>query len=215
VTISVKRPPLSRSDQTHSVNARFGLADVYGQSDAGGDLDKAVKSLLAIYENSKEKKQKERALYRAVEVLAKMERWEDAKTRAQEFLEPAKNYNEFAPYVSYVLGQAYENLKEVDNALATYGGASATYRGLIVVSAPAQKRYMEILWDRNRPAKDGRASDKQLAYNLGAAYVEQTTNIRQNPKVPEAEKDLWDEVEKLVKTYAANSAVTPIVKEEE
>ena len=206
---------LGREDKTHNVNAQFGLADIYGRSSAGGDLAKAAKSLTSIYETSKAKKQKERALYRLVEVLAKMEQWEDVKTRAKEFLDVKKNYNEFAPYVSYTLGQAYENSKEIENALATYGGASATYRGLIVVSAPAQKRYMELLWSRGRAATEKSPSDKQLAYSLGYDYIKQTTNIRQNPKVPENEKDLWDEVAKLVKTYSANSAVTPIQEDEQ
>jgi tetratricopeptide (TPR) repeat protein len=195
---------LGRSDQSYRFDARFGLADVYGRSDSDADLQKAVTSLLSVYDNSGEKKQQEKALYRAVEVLAKMGEWEKAKARAKEYLDKDKNYGEFAALVSYTLGKAYRELGQTENAIATFGGVQDTYRGVLSVSAPSVKAYMELLWDRNTSGGEDRPSDRQFAYQIGAKFLEQTTRIRNNSKVPDAEKALWDEVQTLTRRYEAN-----------
>ena len=204
---------LGRTDLSYRFPASFGLADVYGRSDNDADLNKAVTNLISVYENSKDNKQQERALYRAIEVLAKMEKWEDVKTRAKEFLAPAKNYNQYAPFVSFLLGNAYQNLGENENALVTYSNITGTYAALIVVSAPSMEQYMKLLWARNNSAKDGRPSDKQFAYEAGYKFIKRTSTIPDNPKVPDEEKDMWRSVEKLTRSYEANPLVTPIKPE--
>lgn len=205
---------LSRTDQSYRFPASFGLADVYGLSDSNADLEKAVESLVAVFENSTDNKQQEKALYRAIEVLAKMEKWSEAKERAKVFLAPEQNYTQFAPFVSYVLGQAYQALGETENAIATFGGTYASYTGLLAVSAPSLKSYMELLWNRNNSGDEKRTSDRQFAYVAGASYLKQTAAIRNNPKVPEEERELWDEVQDLVRKYEANPNITPLSEEE-
>lgn len=204
---------LGRQDQSYRFPASFGLADVFGRSSSDADLQKAVKSLISVYENSTDNKQQEQALYRAIEVLATMEKWEDVKTRGKEFLAPEKNYNKFAPFVSYLLGQAYQNLGESENALAIYSGVSSTYAALIVVSAPSMEQFMRLLWARDNAATDKRPSDKQSAYEAGNRFIRRTATIPDNPKVPEEEKEMWRSVEKLVRTYEANPKVTPVAPE--
>lgn len=204
---------LSRRDQSYRFPASFGLADVYALSDSDADLEKAVTSLLDVSENSQDRKQQEKALYRAIEVLAKMGKWEEAKERAKDFLKPEKNFNTSAPFVSLVLGRAYQQLGETENAIATFGGTYASYTGLIAVSAPSLKNYMELLWTRNKPKTDTQPSDRQFAYKAGATYIQQTAAIRNNPKVPEEERALWDEVQELVRKYEANPNITPLSAE--
>lgn len=205
---------LGRTDQSYRFPARFGLADVFGRADNAAENNKAVEQLIAVYQNSTDNKQQQQALYRAVEVLAKLGKWEDAKERAKEFLKPELNYNTYAPQVSYVLGQAYDNLGETDNAMVTYFGVYGSYRGLISVSAPSLKRYMELLWNRNNPATDKTPADRQFAYETGYKFIRATESIRSNPRVPDEEKAMWDDVQDLVKVYEANPDTKAIVEEE-
>ena len=206
---------LSRSDQSYRFAARFGLADVYGRSSSESENSKAVEQLLAVYANSGDKAQQEQALYRAVEVLGKLGQWEEAKKRAKESLSPELNYNKYAPFVSYVLAQAYDNLGETENALVTYFQVYSSYRGLLAVSAPSLKRYMEMLWERNKPATAKTPADRQFAYETGYKFIRATENIIQGPRVPEEEKELRKEVQELVRTYEANSSIKAMVEEKE
>ncbi len=72
--------------------------------------------------------------------------------------------------------------------------------GLISVSAPAMKRWMELSWDRNLPAagESGKA-DRQGAYEGGWNYVDLTKRFY--VKMNSDEQELWKEVEALVETY--------------
>ncbi len=206
---------LDRTNQQFRFEARFGLADVFGRSASPAENSKAVEQLIAVYANSKKSDQKEQALYRAVQVLGKLERWEDAKKRAKEFLDPDLNFNRYAPYVSYVLAQAYDNTGEEDEAIISYFGVYSSYRGLLAVSAPSLKRYMEIIWSRNNPKTEKNAGDRQFAYETGHKFIKATANILQNDRVPEEEKEIWKEVRELTQLYEANPDTTPIVEEKE
>lgn len=203
---------LGRTDISYRFPARFGLADVYGRSSNKKENAKAVEQLIAVFTNSTDNKQQEQALYRAVEVLAKLEKWDETKTRAKEFLSPELDYNRYAPFVSYELAKAYDNLGETENAMVTYFQVYSSYRGLLAVSAPSLKRYMELLWERNKPAGKN-AADRQFAYETGYKFLKATAAIPNNSRVPEEEKALWKEVQKLVTTYEANPA-TQAIKEE-
>ncbi|MBK1832568.1 tetratricopeptide repeat protein [Roseibacillus ishigakijimensis] len=205
---------LGRNDQSYRFNARFGLADVFGRSDSSSDNEKAVQQLLAVYENSTDDKQKQQALYRAVEVLAKLEQWEQAKEKAKAFLAPELNFNTYASNVAYVLAQAYDNLGQQEEALITYFQVYSSYRGQIAVSAPSLKRYMELLWNRNKAATDKNPADRQFAYRVGHEFITATASIPTNDRVPEEEKELWNEVRELVLTYEAHSDTKPIVADE-
>ena len=204
---------LERTDQSYRFPARFGLADVFGRSSNASENSKAVEQLLAVYANSTDNKQQEQALFRAIEVLAKLEKWDEAKTRAKEFLQPDLNFNKYAPFVSYILAQTYDNLGETDNALITYFQVYSSYRGLISVSAPSLQRYMEMLWGRNKPATEKNAGDRQFAYETGFKFLKATASFLDNPRVPDEEKDMWKEVQKLVRSYEANPATKPIQEE--
>ena len=206
---------LERTDQSYRFSARFGLADVYGRSDSASENTKAVEQLIAVYTNSTDNKQQEQALYRAIEVLGKLGKWEEAKGRAKEFLKPELNYNRYAPFVSYVLAQSYDNLGETENALITYFQVYSSYQGLLKVSAPSLKRYMELLWARNNAAGEKTPADRQFAYETGAKFTKASANILQNAKVPEEEKDLWKEVQSLTQSYEANPNVKALVEEKE
>ncbi|MEM9079542.1 MAG: hypothetical protein AAGC74_02490 [Verrucomicrobiota bacterium] len=206
---------LGRSDQSYRFPAMFGLADVYGRSDSAGDLEKSAKQLLRVYDDSKDKSQKEQALFRATEVYAKLKNWDKTKELSRSYLDPEKNYNQFAPQASLLLGQAFDALGDKKSALAVFARTNGAYTGLISVSAPSMKRYMELLWERNKTATSESLSDKQQAYNFGHQFLEQTRHIRSSDRMDETDRVLWDAVEDLVLKYEANPSVTPAPKKQE
>ncbi|MDP0491228.1 MAG: tetratricopeptide repeat protein [Verrucomicrobiota bacterium JB023] len=206
---------LSRTDLSYRFPAMFGLADIYGNSSSDSDLSKAVEQLMDVYDSSTDKKERERAYYRAIEILAKQEKWEEAKKHARIFLDAGVkeqgdklNFNTYAPDVSLILGKAYRQLGETENAIAVFSQTYLAYRGYIKVAAQALAGYMELLWDRNKPGSEGKPSDRQSAYNIGQSYLEKTQQIRDGRQITDEEKEYWDEVEDLVETYAANPSVT-------
>jgi hypothetical protein len=78
--------------------------------------------------------------------------------------------------------------------------------GNIKVSVPAMTRWMEALWARNKPSSDPNTpGDRQGAYQGGARYIELTGRFKD--KMIESDLELWQEVEKLVKTYEGNPAI--------
>ena len=204
---------LARPNQSYRFAARFGLADVYGRGNDKNQNNKAVEQLLAVHTNSDDNQQQEQALYRAVEVLAKLEDWEKAKTHAKDYLDPEKNYNKYAAEVSFLLAQAFDNLGASEDAIVTYFQVYSSYRAYLSVAAPSLKRYMELLWARNKPATKKSPADRQFAYEFGYKYIQASADIPNNDRVPEEEKDLWKEVQKLVRSYEANPATKAIEKD--
>jgi hypothetical protein len=87
----------------------------------------------------------------------------------------------------------------------------ATHMGNIRISAPAMKSWMELLWSRNKSSADPKVpADRQGAYEGGARYIENTAPIK--GKMAEDDLKLWEEVEKLVKTYEADPNIKSMAK---
>ena len=74
---------------------------------------------------------------------------------------------------------------------------------------------MEMLWSRNKAASDKTPADRQFAYETGYKFIKATTALIAGPRVPEEEKDLWKEVNKLVQSYEANPGIEAIVEKKE
>lgn len=70
------------------------------------------------------------------------------------------------------------------------------------------KRYMELLWARNRSATGDKKSDRQYAYDFGSKFLQQTSHIRESGRMTDEETEAWDAVQKLVQQYAANPGIT-------
>jgi hypothetical protein len=72
---------------------------------------------------------------------------------------------------------------------------------------------MELLWQRNAPGIEGKPGDQQGAYDGGYKFVEMTRRLMSDPKVPQAEKDAWSEVEELVKEYEAMPGIKSVAQQ--
>ena len=91
-----------REDQSYRFNANFGLADILGESTSPTEKQKAVESLEHIFNNAPQKKQKERALYRIVSILAAKKDWDLVTTRAKEYL-TTEGFRRYAAETSFFL----------------------------------------------------------------------------------------------------------------
>ena len=74
---------------------------------------------------------------------------------------------------------------------------------------------MELSWQRNLPARPDQnvEGDRQGAYNQGAKYIEATLRPEFQAKMTEEEKELWKEVDALVKKYVADPNIKSLDKQ--
>ena len=70
---------------------------------------------------------------------------------------------------------------------------------------------MEILWERGGTTKG--KSDRQYAYEGGYKYLKMTSQAVK--KATKKEKEMWDEVYQLTKSYEALSDITKVVEPED
>lgn len=148
-------------------------------------------------------------------IRLQMERgeYESAAEAARNYIDdPAIRGNGRLPEVSLWLAESYDKRGLRDDAISTYVKVWSAYMGSVDISAPAIKRYMELLWERNLPERtddSGRpyVSDRQGAYNSGAKFIEATDRPAFRDKMTSGELEKWDAVRRLVATYAADPGI--------
>ncbi|MEJ6572035.1 MAG: tetratricopeptide repeat protein [Akkermansiaceae bacterium] len=209
---------LSRKDKFGEFKARLGIADVLGRSDSAIDNKKAIVSLEDIIKRAKDdEKIQENALFRVVEISAKIGEWDKCEIASRAYLD-AKHSKKSAE-VSYLFALSFDKRGNENDALFYYGSVYNRYRGFIRISAPSVKRILEIMWDRNltkgqtvgtgKKEVELKMDDRQACYQLiGWPYVTGTRRIREtNQDMTSAEKEIWDEVAALVKEYETSGQV--------
>lgn len=201
---------LSRTkDQSHKFAAIFGLADVNSRG-TKAQKGEAIKLLKQVIADSDERSQKEEALYLTAKIQSESSDYEAAIETAREYINE-QSYRQYNVPCRMILGESYDKLGRTDDALVAYQQIWSTSMGALRYSAPAMKRWMEILWNRGGTNKSGK-SDKQYAYEKSHEYIELTKGI--TGKATLAEREMHEEVAELVKDYEANSETTAVVKEE-
>jgi len=209
---------LSRKDKFGEFKARLGIADVMGRSDNTADNKKALVQLDEVFKRAKDDRPtQEKSLFRMVEINAKIGDWKGCQKRAREYLK--EKFTKKTALVSYLFAKSFDELKEENDALFYYSMVVARYPGYIQISAPSVHRVMEMLWDRDLPAgamvgKGPKAiklemRDRQNAFSgIGLKYVNSTRRIRDtNAKITDSEKEAWDAVAALVKSYESSGEV--------
>lgn len=218
---------LGRKDNFGEFKARLGIADVMGRSDNAADNKKALLQLAEVYKRAKDDRgTQEKALFRMVEINAKIGDWKACETRSREYLK--EKFTKKTSMVSYLFAKSFDERKEENDALFYYSMVVARYPGYIAISAPSVLRVMQMMWDRDLPAgsmvgEGDKAiklefADRQAAFSeIGWRYISSTRRIREtNVKITDKEKSDWDEVEALVKQYGSSGVVKTIeeLKEE-
>jgi hypothetical protein len=198
---------LSRKDGGYKFEAMFGRADILGRSKNPADLDTGIKDLEEIFTNSDKKQQKEKALYRKIELLAAKGDWDKVNDQAKVYLDTkTNNFSLFKGPVNMLLAQSYEKTNKINDAIFSYSSICfGNLIGNIKYSAPACKRWMELLWERDAAGVDGKPSDHQGAYDGGYKYVDMTRRLYD--KMSQEEKEMWNAVEELVKEYEARPGI--------
>lgn len=198
---------LNRKDGGYKFEAMFGRADILGRSKSAADLDTGIKDLTEVFENSDKKPQKEKALYRKIELLAAKEDWAKVNEQSKIYMDrKTNNFSTYSGAVNMLLAQSYEKTNQINDAIFSYSSISfGNLRGNIKFSAPACKRWMEMLWERDAPGVDGKPGDRQGAYNGGYSYVDSTRRIYE--KMTQEEKEMWNSIEELVKEYEARPGI--------
>ena len=210
---------LSRPNKQGEFKARLGIADVLGRSDRKEDNLKAITQLNEVYDRAKEERAtQEKALFRLVEINAKIGDWKECEKKARQYLK--EKFSKKTAIVSYLFAKSYDERKMVNDALVNYSMVYARYPGYIAISAPSVKRVMELMWDRDLAKGDMvgviklTEGDRQNAYSgIGWKYIFSTTRIREtNAKLSDFEIEQWDAVAALVKQYE-NSGVVKTVEQ--
>ena len=219
---------LSRDDKFGEFKARLGIADVLGSSDDVSDNKQAIVSLEDIRKRATDDEQvQEDALFRIVEISAKIGDWAKCETSCRQYLDA--KYSKKTAQVSYLFAVSYDKRGMNEDALFNYGNVYNRYRGFILISAPSVQRVMEIMWQRDMKAGEQvgtgdkarivEMDDRQTCYQkIGWPYVNGTKRIRENnPDMTDEEKDLWDAVAALVKKYETSGLIKTMeqVREEE
>ena len=148
-------------------------------------------------------------------IRLQMERgeYESAAEAARNYIDDRANQNtRRLPEVCLWLAESYDKRVLRDDAIATYVKVWSAYMGSVDISAPAIKRFMELLWERNLPERtddSGRlyVSDRQGAYDAGARFIEATDRPEFRDKMTSGELEKWDAVRRLVATYAADPGI--------
>lgn len=199
---------LGRQDQSYRFTALLGRADVYGRSSNPAEIAKGIEDFTRVYEDSQEKPEKEFSLYRIIELLMANKDYAKAAEQANIYLDrPTSGFSKFIPNVSMELAKSFEERGMTEDAMAMYSKVwSGNSMGNIRFSAPAMIRWMRLVWDRNKKSSDpATPSDRQGAYEAGAKYIEATGRFKD--KMTDDDLALWQEVEKLVKTYEADASI--------
>ncbi len=201
---------IKRKNKEFKLKADFGLADVYASSNKPEEKKQAQTLLTGIYASDSAKNvDKERALFRLIELHISNEEWAEVNARSREYLDN-KKFSKHRARTSYNYALSFDKQGKDADALQAYVKLNGSYLGVISVSAPSTKRMMELLWKRNTPQKESKdgsitMSDKQAAYNQGWKYVD-LTRLNLNKFVPE-DKVLWEETEALVKKFGESGEV--------
>jgi tetratricopeptide (TPR) repeat protein len=198
---------LAREDKSYRFPALFGRAAVRAKGTAA-DKKEAVADFERVLKDSQDRDDKDRALFGLIEAQMDLGEHEKAKENARKYLDRENGYSTKRPEVSMILGEAYNKLGMIDDALSTFINTANSYPGALRISAPATKRAMEIFWARNKIAANG-VPDRQGAYNLGRFYIDRTRRIVTGDDVKASDEEIamWKEVERLVEQYVADPSV--------
>lgn len=196
-----------RDDQSHMFPAIFGLADIYAKG-SSEQKNKAIELLKRVSADSEEISEKDNALFLTAQIHFDNKNYDAAIETTRAYLAESRFRQHTLPS-RMIYAESQDRAGRTEDAILVYGQIWVSSPGAIRYSAPAMKRFMELLWQRNT-TQNG-VSDRQLAYERGDAYIKQTTLAVK--KATSEERAVWEQVSELVKTYEAHSDTTPIVED--
>ena len=151
----------------------------------------------------------ETALAEQLELLALSHNHAVFLTKATAFLKrfPVSSHK---ARVRLLIARSHIEQDQIDRAIPQLNQIFTNHTTQLEVSAPALNTLCTISWNRNNPASNGQASDKQVAYQLGHRYlntIQSTPEWKRN--TPEIKKELT-ELQQKVSTWEQSEEVTPV-----
>jgi len=190
-------------DQSHKYRAIFGLADVLGRGSREQQKE-AIDLLGRVIADSDDEADKEEALYLIASLHSDRGDYDKAIETANEYINNS-SYRRKKLEARMLLGATYDKSGKTEDAMGVYAQIWGTSMGAIRYSAPAIKRWMEILWERDGNNPNGK-SDRQFAYEKGDSYLKMTVNAIK--KATRDEMIVYDQVKELVLDYESRSDTT-------
>jgi hypothetical protein len=203
---------IGREDKSHRHTALMGRAEVYGLSPMTADIDMAINDYTRVYEESEERAMRELALFRKIELLMKKLEYAKAAEWARIYLDREQTgFLKHSAKVGLLLAESYDKQNRRDEALCAYEEIWSVHMGNIMISAPAYTRWMELMWERNRPEAGNQQADRQIARMQGAAYIQLTSCFKD--RLSKEELEAWGRVEKLMKAHEAGPDMEAVRKQ--
>lgn len=194
-----------KEDQSHKYRAIFGLADVLGRG-SKAQQGEAITLLRRVIADSDDELDKEEALYLIASLQSSRGDYAEAVKTAGEYINN-KSYRRKKLEARMLMASAYDESGKKEDAMGVYAQIWGANMGAIGYSAPAIKRWMEIVWARNGTNKNGK-SDRQYAYEKGYEYIKLTVNAVK--KATPEELVAYNEVKDLVADYEAHSDTSKV-----
>lgn len=184
---------ISRNEAPYRFPALFGRGDTWSRSASPAEKQKAIDDFETIYRQSKNRAEKEYALFRTIETLVAKGEHPEAITNARLYLSQDLRFSKFLPEVNLFLARSLQETGDLDEAISTYSKVWSTQSAAVRLSAFAIKSWMELLWARNKPG------DRAIALESGGRYLDATRAGVQ--AMSQDESALWKEIDQLVRTY--------------
>jgi len=184
---------ISRKESTYRFPSLFGRGDTWSRSAAPEEKQKGIEDFRTICQQSKNRAEREYALFRMVETMVAKGDYPAAVENARIYGDPKLRFNKFAPEVNLCLARSLQETGQADEAISTYSKVWSTPDAAVRLTALAIKSWMELLWERNQPG------DRKIAMESGIRYLDATRPGLSGMSADESA--LWKEIEQLVQNY--------------
>jgi len=190
---------ISRKEPTYQFPSLFGRADTYSRSTSPEELQKGIDDFTSILRQSKSRAEREYALFRIVETRISKADYPQAVKDAEQYLDSKSRFQKFTAEVRLSYARASQETGRLNEAITAYSAVWSAADAPVRITAFAIKTWMELIWTRNQP------DDRKMAYQSGMRYLDATRPLV--PKMTPEESTLWQEIEKLVASYATDPSI--------
>jgi tetratricopeptide (TPR) repeat protein len=190
---------ISRNEALYRFPSLFGRGDTWARSTSPEELQKGIDDFESIYKQSKNRAEREYALFRMIETRVAKGDYANVIKDANTYSDPKNRFVKFAPEIGLFVARSHQETGDLDAAIDAYSSVWSTPEAPVRLTAFAIKTWMELLWNRNKP------DDRKVALESGGLYLEATRPLAAEMSAEESK--LWQEIEKLVQTYSADPSV--------
>ena len=182
----------SGKDSTYKSEAIFGIAKVLTKTGEKVKMKKALTTLNQLKtDKNTDAKTKERAFATTIELYSTLENHEETVTQGKAFVKEYKS-SRFRTTVRQAMANSYEQLGDAESAVNSSNSIIASAKGNLSVTGPEVLRFLRL------------KEDKFAGYVAGYKFVKSRKvsfdQAIEEGKMPNHEKALWEEIQKVMKS---------------